>query len=229
MTLFVMFPRCDAPGSAPGAAELAYQLRGAPVFDYLVGVVSVPKQNSCVMAHPTRFAASHVVYADLGLLVDNPSIRENLVKLGIPYIVDVHLPFGRHRFIQAIQPGLNDKTRNPDQDRDAADLWTSPEQIAKSIDVFADAAAVTSPRKDWAEMVRLYVPGRERTFVLPDVINPQSGGDFFRELCRITRRIKRARWRIDLILSARRGAATVRERLAAESDVDWAARGGGVR
>ncbi len=233
MTLFVLWPRDDAPHSMPGAAELAYQLRGGPVFDELYNLganIGLPKPGTCVMAQPTRYDPTHLVYADLGLLVDNPDVVQNLVSLGIPYIVDAHLPFARRPAIRSIQPGFNDKTRDQDHDREVADLWSSPEQIAKSIDVFEAAVAVTSPRRSWAELVRPYVPGTERTFVVPDIVDPKTGGQFYRGFARACQHAKGfgawTRFRDSFAL--RRGASVMTAALAA-SKVDWAARLGGVR
>lgn len=264
MTLFVLFPRTDAPECGmSGAAELAYQLRGAPVFEQLdaFNLVTLPKRNSDKMATPMRFDPSHLVYVDLGLAVDNPWIVDRLVNLRIPYIVDVHLPFGRRPAMRAIQPGRDDETRDPELDEAAADLWSGPEQMAKALAVMDRAAAIITPRQAWAELLKPYADTRNlswldgeitlasegrlilgrggsrlfresnylRPYVVPDVVSPESGAQFYREFCRAAWAAKRMGRTSRFIsgFAVRRGAKVMLRRLT-ESGVDWNARLSGV-
>lgn len=177
MATYVLFARVDPPGEPEGAAELAYQLRGGPVFEVLEDMgMAVPPKPTGQVCTPRR-AGGHVVFADISSLLDNPAIREEMWAMGVPLIVDVHFPFGSPGNVLSVQPGATDETRDAERDEKVRDLWSRPERIAAAMDVLRGAAVIASPREDWAALLRgrLGVP----VVVVPNVNSLRSAGQFF--------------------------------------------------
>lgn len=223
MTIFVLFNRLDPPGQPKGAAELAYQLRGGPVFNVLAGLnAAVTPKVTGQVATPQRADRGHVAFADLSFLVDNPSIREDFQALGVPIIVDVHFPFGAADAINAIQPGATDETREAGLDEAARDLWSRPERILAGLAVLREAAAITSPWPRWAALLDgLPTP----VVVMPDVVDPRSGAAFnlaFMAAGRIVMNLSSPR-RLAARLMAPLGVRYMRKQLEA-SGIDWKSR-----
>lgn len=235
VTLCVMIPRDSE------AAELAYQLRGGPVFEALhpahggsFGISPiVPAAGSDQIPFPTT--ARGVAFVDLTLVEKHPSAWAKLMDLGCAVVLDVHFPFGDDGHIRSIQPGRDDDDRDRLADYEAALYWSDPERLARCKAMIAEASVVTSPHEAWAELLDDLA---EEVHLLFDVIDPISAGDFYFALTRAAtvggdrtwrRSVPRWKWIIARLLSpllnsARHaGARIVEERVWAMS-IDWDAR-----
>ena len=157
------------------AAELAYQVRGGPIFDALPQVQNylrpaVARGNSTDLPVPTR--STTAVFVDLGLIIDYPERWTAIVDLGCPIILDVHFPFGVESQILSIQPGRNDKTRDRQEDAEVQARWSDPERMALARTMMAEATIVTCPRPHWACLIEDLA---DEVRTLPDVVSPWTG------------------------------------------------------
>jgi len=170
------------------AAELAFQLRGGPVFSALslmeLGIaLEVAPAMSDEMLIPN--ISTTAAFVDLGLIVDYPAVWAEMVDLGCPIILDVHFPFGVETQIRAIQPGANEKTRDRRKDAEVQDRWMDPERLALARAMMAEATIVCSPREEWARLVDEF---SDEVWVIPDVVSPGTGYEFTETLLEVVER-----------------------------------------
>jgi hypothetical protein len=226
------------------AAELAYQLRGGPVFSALslmdLGMKPIVAPGmSSEMPIPNR--SSTAAFVDLGLIIEYPEIWASMIDLGCPIILDVHFPFGVERQILAVQPGTNEKTRDRRKDAEMQDRWMDSGRMALARAMMAEATIVCSPREEWARLVDGF---SDEVWVVPDVISPQTGYDFTESLLLVLERayeIKLSRrslnWFQRFVIwlakssgasgRARRETAARVQTYLEHSNIDWKARADG--
>ncbi len=222
------------------AAELAYQVRGGPVFAALPQVQNylepqVARGHSTDLPIPTVRTA--VAFVDLGLIIDYPERWARMVDLGCPIILDVHFPFGVESQILSVQPGRNDKTRDRQEDAEIQARWSDPERMALARAMMAEATIVTCPRGDWAGLIEDLA---DEIHILPDVVSPWTGGLYTEALLLAISRAyelkfnARRGWLTRLVTRILRGTGTearaqralankVRDVLE-NSNIDWQAR-----
>jgi hypothetical protein len=150
-------------------------LRGGPFFQFLRNQgVEVEDMNE---KGGIRLGTG-LLFVDAGQLAYKPAVEDVRQRLGnnVRVIMDVHFPLTLpiEQFM-AFQPGTNDKTRDLEKDREVRRYWSDPINRNTALEMVEEADAVTCPNPLWAHGLLKY---NANVFVLPDVTNPRTGGDF---------------------------------------------------